>query len=440
MAVSGAAKYTLAHLSEALQRQMALQRAQEGELARRDRQRAITTRRADRTAELRATILDSAVALLAVIQTDPAGVAADDGHADRQALWDALIGIQQTCMDADSYETLTQHRCHLETVQARWQSRLAKTEAARKANRLREAQAQSRIDAQFAYDMLAATLLEIPADIRRTVDPENSRMLDERMTQAQQALEVGDHPLALGRVAEAEVLWQAHQAAVTRSRQRLEAIRDRTVGTLFDLQVQIDSLLQEDVVATWCGEELRQFDSLLRKAHDAANREDWPSASRATTQVAEALEPMLAKAQTRQLAEDARSHLVNSLVHVLQMQDFAVSAPDLSDARNLDSAVVFRAVRPDRRSLGLSIPVRGRLTYEVDGYITRMESGAAGQAMATCDEAEARIQAIHQALAAEFGISTDGVTWEGQDPTRIQKGARDIPDGGAHGPRSTGGS
>ena len=438
--MSGAAKYTLAHLSEALQRQMAQQRAQEGEQARRDRQRCIATRRADRTTELRAAILDSAVALLAAIENDPAGLAADDGHADMQALWDALIGIQETCPDAESYEALTQHRCQLETVQARWQSRLAKAEAARNADRLREAQAQSRIDAQFAYDVLAATLLEIPADVRRTVDPENSRMLDERMSQAKQALEIGDHALALRRVAEAQVLWRAHEATVTHSRQRLAAIRDRTVGTLFDLQVQVEALLQEAVVATWCGTELQQFDALLCKAQEAADREDWLSASRATTQVAEALEPMLAKAQTRQLAEDARAHLVNSLIHVLQMQDFAVSAPDLSEARNLDSAVVFRAVRPDRRSLGLTIPVSGRLTYEVDGYITRMESGAEGQDVATCDEAEARIQAIHQALAAEFGISTDGVTWEGQDPTRIQKGAKDIPDGGARGPRSTGDS
>jgi hypothetical protein len=231
----------------------------------------------------------------------------------------------------------------------------------------------------------------------------------------------------------------ADESAVVAEQTRLAPHCHRKLLELADLQFQLDALQSDACVVSWCAEQLAELGQMLKSAQAAADAGDWTMASDASSRVAASIEPMIVRSQDRQIAEDARCHIVESLIHVLQAQDFAVSIPDLSQAGDFNSDVVFRAVRPDRRSLSVRIPVSGNLVYAVAGYPARTVLGSDGRPAATCDEADDHLAAIHRQLADDCDVETDGLRWPGQDPARIRKRANELPEGGSPGPQSIGG-
>jgi hypothetical protein len=50
--------------------------------------------------------------------------------------------------------------------------------------------------------------------------------------------------------------------------------------------------------------------------------------------------------------------------------------------------------------------------------------------VAICDEAEAILTEMHSALQQEFGIQMDEISWQGKDPNRITRTAKDFPTDG----------
>lgn len=219
-----------------------------------------------------------------------------------------------------------------------------------------------------------------------------------------------------------------------------EALRTRMTVEMADLEARLTAFKAEPIVAAWCQTTLQDADDLLAQATSAVSQGAFTHADGVMARLTRRLAAALAEAERRQQEEEARSLIVAGLVQVLQAQDFVVGAPDLSEPGNLDSEVVIRAMRPDRRRLAVRIPVSGRLTYAVDGYPSRTEPGPAGEPTHRCDEAEARLDAIHRQLATDCGIETDGLVWEGQDPRRRPPLGRHLPEVRPPGERTRGGA
>ena len=54
-----------------------------------------------------------------------------------------------------------------------------------------------------------------------------------------------------------------------------------------------------------------------------------------------------------------------------------------------------------------------------------------------CDDAEAQLQELNEALA-EYGVTMGEILWDGKNPNRKIKGSKELPLGGAQAVRSRG--
>lgn len=220
--------------------------------------------------------------------------------------------------------------------------------------------------------------------------------------------------------------------ALARRRAEVEA-------QLEPLLAKVAALRGDQVTMTWCEAEVEAQVSALEVAGKQLGQDFFDQVSAACVSSVSAIQALEQRAQERQLVEEKRGHIVNGMMAVLQQQGFQVGTPALSRPGDFESDVVLRAVRPDNRSINISVPTAGNVIYEIDGWTKRQEPGRDGHAVATCDDAEARLRAIGDQLETEFGIEVGEIMWDGKDPDRVQKGAKSFPGSGPAVNRTHGG-
>jgi hypothetical protein len=93
---------------------------------------------------------------------------------------------------------------------------------------------------------------------------------------------------------------------------------------------------------------------------------------------------------------------------------------------------MIHARRITGEALAVSVPhnLADQIEYSVGGYQIREQVAPDGEAVVSCDEAEAAIDNIRGVLAEHFGIESTPLQWDGKDPLRLRKGSKDLPTGG----------
>lgn len=234
------------------------------------------------------------------------------------------------------------------------------------------------------------------------------------------------------------------QEAETRARLDAEAARLQAVlheaatakaARIAELRVTLATRLAgldaDEVTTTWEGAALASVRAAVEHLETSENPDT--TAQDLNRKIDEAL----ARAQVRQLAEERRAYIVESLRAGLANQGFRVGdAVLVSDS--LDAEVSFRAVRADRRWVDVNVSVDGPVIYEVDGTDRRVERAPDGNVYSRCDETEARLEALHADLAEQFGIQAGELLWEAKDPNRNKRNANALPSGGPSATRSRG--
>jgi hypothetical protein len=211
-----------------------------------------------------------------------------------------------------------------------------------------------------------------------------------------------------------------------------EATRQGAVAAATnELRVRLAGIEADDVTMAWSGDEVRAVGEALSALTDA------PSPAEIAAALNTRLDAALAQAQDRQLAEERRAYIVSALQDGLREQGFQVGEATLVGS-GFDSEVAFRAVRADRRWVDVNVPVEGHVFYDVDGTDRITERGADGAAYTSCDETEARLEALHADLAERFGIAAGDLFWETKDPNRESRNANALPSGGPAATRKQG--
>ena len=254
---------------------------------------------------------------------------------------------------------------------------------------------------------------------------------------AQSALEHAEDFLRQGQLDDAEraletarTVFGSHQAEIRRRLAERSAARAAAETALSALRRKISGIEADEVVMAWCRSEVAEVNDQCARAAAALTEKRFAASIALCEQATRSLSWLLEKSEQRQLEEERRSYLVSSLIEVLRQQEFLVSDPQLARADDLDSTVVIHATRPDRRAILMQVPTSGPVSYDVDGYSRRIESGPSGPS-ATCDEAEARLEAIHAQLEADFGIRMGELQWDGRDPQRRSRDGRPLPSSAA---------
>ena len=182
---------------------------------------------------------------------------------------------------------------------------------------------------------------------------------------------------------------------------------------------------------TWSGEEVRAVSAAVDTLPTTTDPDE------AIKDLGARLDEALAHAQVRQLAEERRAYIVQSLQEGLRKQGFQVGEAVLVGS-DLQGEVAFRAVRADSRWVDVNVPPEGHVFYDVDGTDRITEPGADGLHYTSCDETEGRLEALHEDLNQRFGIEAGELFWETKDPNRRQRNAKELPGSGPAATRERG--
>jgi hypothetical protein len=243
---------------------------------------------------------------------------------------------------------------------------------------------------------------------------------------AAQAAATASEQDAIRREAAAEA---ARLAGAARSE---EAARQGAItAATAELSARLAGIEADEVTMAWCADEVRAVAEAIANLAASSDLTDAALALNAR------LDAALARAQDRQLAEERRAYIVTALQDGLREQGFQVGEATLVGS-GYDGEVAFRAVRADRRWVDVNVPVEGHVFYDVDGTDRVTERRADGAAYTSCDETEARLEALHADLAERFGVAAGELFWETKDPKRQRRNANSLPSGGPAATRKQG--
>lgn len=243
---------------------------------------------------------------------------------------------------------------------------------------------------------------------------------------ASQAAAIASEQDAIRREAAAEA------ARLNVAAKSAEATRQGAIAAVTtELRARLAGIEADEVTMAWSGDDVRAVTEAVSGLVAATSPAEAAAALNAR------LDAALARAQERQLAEERRAYIVAALQEGLREQGFQVGEAALVGT-GFNSEVAFRAVRADRRWVDVNVPVEGHVFYDVDGTDRVTERGADGVAYTSCDETEARLEALHADLAERFGIAAGDLFWETKDPNRDRRNANALPTGGPAATRKQG--
>lgn len=197
-----------------------------------------------------------------------------------------------------------------------------------------------------------------------------------------------------------------------------------------ELRARIAGIQADEVTMAWSSAEVEAVSVTLGRIEAAAD----PAAT--ARDLHARLDAALEHAQVRQLAEERRAYVVASLQDGLRQQGFQVGDPVLVGEGA--GEVAFRASRADRRWVEVNVPLEGHVFYDVDGTDRITERGTDGLSYTSCDDTEARLEALHADLAERFGLQAGELFWESKDPNRERRNANALPSGGPGASRTRG--
>lgn len=428
--MSGSPKYSQATLAAEQERRLAAERHQQAQAAERRRRQREAEEQRRQLEQSRSQLQQLWIERRELLKTHRAATSSRFVAAAWPKLQAQLEAGIAACDKARSIDQLQAVRLQVEALDHELSAAVARARAMEEAERLKQ-QLEHRAALLTTEFMLAqGEAATIDVTLAAQLDADGAAALRNALQQARKLLEGKQLDAAELCLQHTRSALLAHQEQIRIGHVARVAARETAERALAGLQSQLSGLQEDEVVMSWCSAEVAVAADYCAQATQELTAEHFLDATQRCQQAEATLSALLPKAEQRQLEEERRSYLVNSLVEVLRQQDFLVSEPQLSAASDLDSTVVIHATRPDRRSILLQIPKSGPVAYDVDGYEKRIEGDPSAR-VTTCEEAEARLVAIHTQLEADFGIQMGEVYWEGRDPQRQSRDGRPLPSSAA---------
>jgi hypothetical protein len=420
--MSGSPKYSHAHLSAAVLRQLlearqlqaaAEQARREAEAQRRQRER-LTQSRDDAGRDMAAARQE-----LTALAGDRAGRALPAGRLD--ALRQRLRRLEDEPGRVRDEQQARRVGAEARALRDQLRQARAEGEAASLAEGLaREEAAAAELRQRFAaldtargerFD--AAGRVEVTALLQEV----------DRLLRRKSLAEAADT------AARARARLDRHQADVAERFARWAEERDRALDALAQAGDRVAGLRSDPVVTRWCAAEVAALEARLPQAEGLLGRDDFQAAGAEAERLSADCAGTVTRAGEWQFKEDQRQYVVRGIVESMRQLGLVVQAgyPQPEHAGVPSSATIIQAQRLGGGAIAVSVPQEGEVWYDVDGFPMRVESGADGGFARTCDEAEEQINRVHAALREAFEIEMDELDWEGRDPNRVLKTAKALP-------------
>jgi hypothetical protein len=217
---------------------------------------------------------------------------------------------------------------------------------------------------------------------------------------------------------------EARLRAEAAEKLRLQRVESRkNVG---EIQEILAGLKADPVVMCWHPHSVSELEQELKQAFQALDSDRFDVPSQILAKVKEKEKKMVDEANVAQLKADQRDYITQSIVATLQEMGFGILSIEEEHRGHPSTAKTFTATAAGR-AISVSVPVKGEVWYDVDGYSkSTVASVADGSPASICDEAENVLTEMHSALQQEFGIHMGEISWQGKDPKRITREANDL--------------
>jgi hypothetical protein len=344
-------------------------------------------------------------------------------------LSDELARAIQTLRNTTDYQRVTDMAPVVQRVRGELNQALAKSQAAAREAELQQIAETTQRD-QVRINDLVEQLAELERQGARELDGKGRQEVLDHINNARAELQGGD---ATARDYQLRLAGQAlarHRATVDQARAQQAAEQLAAEKTVDEMAQVVAGIQADPNVMRWVApavEEMTEKVEQARRRFKAGERgglEQVLAALRAEEQA------LVEKANAAQLKADQRDYIAASLRQVLENMGFIVGKSREEHEGHPATALLLNAVNAQGQGLSVSVPVDGEVWYDVDGYALSTESKVGGGTAAVCDEAEAVIDELHEALEQEFEVRTGELMWENKDPQRILRSADELPRSG----------
>jgi hypothetical protein len=417
--MSGSPKYSRARLRHEQERLLRQARAQQAELERARRVAEEGRRRAERLENVRGSIGGDAAALQQRMADLAASQVGRLVSQEIENIQNRLRDTQAALSAADNLREVQRLGRALRSLEGDLAQAAAQAQTASHAAGLAELQV-----VRLAMQQRLAALDRTRSE---RFDPGAVAEVERLLREAGTALDRQASAKARHLLDQVGPRLERHLREVQARSAQWDEERDQCRAALAEAADRVAGLRADDVVVRWAAGEVQALEKQVSQLQAQAGA--FAAARAAADAILKQAEETIARAQEKQLAEDRRNYIVRGIVQAMNQMGFVVQAgsPAPEDAGNLASATIIQARRIGGGSVAVSVPQQGDVWYDVAGFPLRTQTGSTGQAVSTCDEAEAQIEKVHAVLADSFGIEMSELHWQGKDPIRIRKQADVLP-------------
>lgn len=417
--MSGSPKYSSAKLERQRQQKLEEERRRRAAEEARLRAEAAERERLQRLENFRNKVSSQQQSVADKIQTQQSSMYSQDANLLNQRCQSQKSSVQKATYESQLQEVSTElTRILRDCDQAVSRKRRDDEEKKRKAEIER---------LQFELEELEREVKQIPVGDAAKFDAVGQTSVQQALSAVQLALKSGQPQAVKTPLNQAIRLVKQHTQSVSQGRaewEKQKAEAEQVVGELQDL---VTGLKADPVVMRWHSHSVMQLDSELDLAQQAIGSEQFNQPKLIWAKVKAQEHQIIEEANLAQLKADKRDYITQSIVATLQDMGFSVLGIEDEHEGHPSTAKVFTATAAGR-AISVNVPVEGQVWYDVDGYPKNtVASVVDGKPAATCDEAEAVLTEMHDALQQEFGIQMGEISWQGKDPNRVTRTATDLP-------------
>ncbi|NCO74952.1 MAG: hypothetical protein GW795_11115 [Cyanobacteria bacterium] len=417
--MSGSPKYSRATIVQQRQQQLETERKRKAEEERKQREAEMARQREIRLNNLRNQLNSQIEAIALDINRQEDSLYPQD----TQQLEDRVAKLEEKRQKATNETQLQAITSEIEEIKA--DIYLA---VSRKRRDDAEKQRRAEIEKlQFEFTELKTQLQQIDDAIRTKFDINGTANVESKLNRLQQAFNGGNPEVIKPLLQDCQGLLERHLKRVLEGQKQWEKTKNEAKQAEGELQALISGLKADTVVFSWCPHLIAELEQLQTQIQNSIKLEDFQQPLQILTQAQTQSENIIKTANEAQLKAEQRDYIADSIAQSLEEMGFNLVYRQAEHPDHPATAIILGAATNSGKGISVSVPVQGKIYYDIDGYTKTTTTNVNGEVTASCDEAEGAISELHDLLQAEFGIKMDELLWEGKDPKRITRKADELP-------------
>ncbi len=296
--------------------------------------------------------------------------------------------------------------------------------------RRKEAEKKRKLDIerqQFELEELERRIAAIPDTESLKFDAAGRQQLQQVLHNVRQTIAAGD-PVAVRRpLTEATALVQKHQRQIVQGQTNLRHAQAQTKHQLTELKISLTGLKADPVIMQWQGAVVAELEAEVNAVQQAIFAGQNSQVVDKIRELRERCQTILATANTAQLQADKRDYIADSIAETLQEMGFSITFHQPEHPEHPATSVIVGATNNIGKGISVSVPMVGKVFYDVDGYAKHSMTTVDGNSTTVCDEAEQMLNGMHNVLEDKFGVKMGEVWWTEKDPKRTLRQAENLP-------------